>query len=339
VSEIPTSTTGNLVAAPTAGPGPLPAGTPLVNVPLSFPILLDSYTLSATMQVPLSDYLLRLPQGHAAAKLGRRSAELTEQASQLRVATDARVLYYSWLRARSQVTVAEQALEQARGHLADARHAADAGAASKADVLRVESQVASSELLVERTRNLAQLLEQQLRTAMHDESARSYVPGDSADGDVPAPDALPALWNEAFERRLELRALAAAADAAREQAKIARAGWFPRVDAVGDALYANPNPRILPQQDRFTGSWDLSLQLSWTPSDIPAATADKRGAEARGREIDAQRALASDGVRIEVMQAHQALQEARVATETTARGLTAAEESYRVRRVLFQNGR
>src|SRR5262249_13519494 len=53
----------------------------------------------------------------------------------------------------------------------------------------------------------------------------------------------------------------------------------------------------------------------------------------------AQRALAQDGIRVEVMQARQAVEEARVATATTRRGLEAAQESYRVRRVLFQNGR
>jgi len=39
------------------------------------------------------------------------------------------------------------------------------------------------------------------------------------------------------------------------------------------------------------------------------------------------------------MSAFQERAEARVAEQTTARGLAAAEESYRTRRLLFQNGR
>src|SRR5262249_17986162 len=68
-------------------------------------------------------------------------------------------------------------------------------------------------------------------------------------------------------------------------------------------------------------------------------TAEKHGHEAKARGLLAQRAAAQDGVRIEVMQARQAVEEARASLVTTRRGLEAAEESYRVRRVLFQNDR
>jgi outer membrane protein len=46
-----------------------------------------------------------------------------------------------------------------------------------------------------------------------------------------------------------------------------------------------------------------------------------------------------DAIGVEVTQAAEALAEARTAIESGRRGVGAAEESYRVRRVLFQNGR
>jgi outer membrane protein len=237
--------------------------------------------------------------------------------------------------------VAGQALAQAQQHLVDARAARDAGSASTADVLRVESQVAGAELAATRADNLERLAAEQLRTAMHDESHTTYAIGDDL-GELPAagsPGRLEDLVGEAARARAEVQALDEAAAAAREQVKLARAAAFPRLDAVAAALYANPNPRVFPQEDRYRGTWDAGLVLTWTPSDLPATLAAVRGAEARVRQLEARRAELLDGLRLEITQAAQALDEATVALRTTARGLVAAEESYRVRRLLFQNGK
>ncbi len=141
-------------------------GGPPQSVPL--PVQLDVFLGQAGLTVPLSDYILRISQNLASASRSRRAAVLDEQAARLKSALDGRVAYYQWLRARAQLIVAERSLEQARGHLEDAKHAFEVGTTSKADVLRVESQVANSELVLEQSKNLAVLTEEQIRTAMHD---------------------------------------------------------------------------------------------------------------------------------------------------------------------------
>lgn len=83
----------------------------------------------------------------------------------------------------------------------------------------------------------------------------------------------------------------------------------------------------------------MGAQLSITLNDVLASAPAASGAEARAAAIRAQRGALADGLKIEVVQAHQALGEARFAIDSTGRGLAAAEESYRVRRALFQNGR
>jgi outer membrane protein TolC len=64
-----------------------------------------------------------------------------------------------------------------------------------------------------------------------------------------------------------------------------------------------------------------------------------RQTRARAASLRAQRAAASDGVRLEVLSAWQGVKEARASVATTAKTLVTAEEAYRVRRALFQNGR
>ena len=315
---------------------------PLVFGSQSIVLPLNRYLAQATVAVPVSDYVLRLSQSYAAASRSQRAAQLDQQAARLKAGADGRLAYYAWLRAKGQLVVAERAHDQAKAHLEDARHAFEVGTTSKADVLRVESQVASAELVVAQAKNLVELNEDQIRTAMHDASGRRYEVGEDLRSDPPPVadvDNLAALRAEALDRRLEVRALDETAWSLREQSKVARAGYYPRVDVVGNAVYANPNPRYFIPDATFRESWDVGVQLVWTPNDSFNARAASAETEARASQTEMQKEVLRDSVKLEVIQAYNALREAEVAMQTTQRGLASAEEGYRVRRELFKNGR
>jgi outer membrane protein TolC len=347
LSKVAQAELGNVVAVPAGTPpGPVPAGTQLLAFPLTFPTIDDQYSASARLQVPLSDYIYRLPKLRSSAKDNARAARMLEQATALRVATDGRVAYYGWASTRLQAEVARRALVSAEAHLKDVRTAHQTGAASKADVLSVESQVASAQLQVTRAESAVANAEQRLRTLMHDTGTGGYEIGEDLRG-APSESTLaatlskpaPELVKQAIERRLESRAMMETAKATRSQASAVRATEFPRLDGVANANYDRPNQRIFPQTDEFRGSWDAGVQLSWSPTDIFGSEATHSRILANARQIDAERASLNDNIELEVIQAVLAVREADAAMVTTERGLVAAEESYRVRRALFQNGR
>src|SRR5262249_14697699 len=124
-----------------------------------------------------------------------------------------------------------------------------------------------------------------------------------------------------------------------DEARVANAGIFPRLDGIASVLYGNPNTNIFPLRDGFTTTWLVGLQASWEINGIPDAIAARRGCEARAAEAQARRQAAEDAVRTDVTQSWQALQDARAASKWSALSLASAEEAYRVRRELFQNGR
>lgn len=341
LSPIDAANLGSIVGVPPNTPNPVPPNTPLYATQLSFPVLLNNTTLQASLALPLSDHLLRLVQTHASAVRSRDAAKLNQLATRVRVATDGRLLFYSWVRARGQEVVAEQALAQVRAHLVDVTNLMGQGMVSRADMLRVDSQVAATELLLERSRNFVLILGGQIGVAMHDTAGRGYEIGeDILAPSPPLPRSNPEeLARQAFAKRAELRALVATRDALSEQVKVMRAVALPRLDAFGDVAYANPNQRIFPLVDRFTPTWDVGLQLSWAPNDLALGLQAGQAAQARAEQVSAQLEAVKDGVRIELMQAEIAVREAELAAETTQRGLRSAEESYRVRRELFKNGR
>jgi outer membrane protein len=321
---------------------PTSATNCLYPVPFAFPVFLNQWTFQATLSVPFSDYLLRTSQQHESAKKSRKAAELNELATRLQVATDARLTYYDWARAKLQLAVAEQALEQARGHATDARHAFEVGNTSKADVLRVDSQVASSVLLVERARHLVSVMEIHLRVLTHDEALQVGAIGEDlrvSPPPLPAERSLDQLYLEALDRRPEIRALDETVGSIKEQAKVARAGYLPRLDGSGQLVSANPNARYFNLFQRFDTTWSLGATISWSPNDTASSIYAAKQIDAHAAQTEAQKASFRDALRNEVAQAVQGIADAETAIETTAQGLAAAEESYRVRRELFRNGR
>jgi outer membrane protein TolC len=343
-SSLPAADLGT-VAVPLPGAKafkPIPEGEPLIAVPLTIAIPDEQTIFRADLTVPVSDYLLRLAQSYDAAQRAKDASVLDEKATALRVATDARVAYYAWVGAELQRVVAQAALEQAEGHLTDIQPAYRVGSASMADVLRFESQKASAELLVEQTQNAARVQMERLRVAMHDPEGTTYAIGESFP-EAPPDSQGTGTANEVFQgaaaRRLELRSLQAQRDSLDSQRQVARAGWFPRIDGVAEALDANPNQRAFPPTQAFTATWSVGVQATWTVNDTFNAIESHRALAAHEASVDAQRRAMLDSLRNEVFQTVEDVHETRVALQTSARGLAAAEESYRVRLSLFRAGR
>jgi outer membrane protein TolC len=344
LSDVGASVLGNLVAAPGQPVGPLPADAPLVNSRIELQTILNQYALQANLLVPVSDYFLRVAPARSAAEHSQFAASANVEVARARVATDARVAYYSWVRAKLSVVVAEQALDDAKAHLADSRIAADAGAASPADVLRLESQVARSELLLVSTGTLAAVAEEEIRVQLHDVSGKPLAIAEDIRkavdrGDGREVSKLQELWSAAFRDRPELRSLQENVQALSDRAEIDRAGFAPRLDALAGATYADPNPRVFPPKDEWRSSWQAGVRLSWSITDIPSARLRAKASEAHSAAASAERSALMDRIRVEVRAAAEALDESSVALRTTQRGLDSAEESYRVRRLSYQNGR
>jgi len=330
---------GSLVATPQ------PAGTlnptPTVAAAgFSFPLVLDNYLTQATIAIPISDYFLRIGKSYSAATHSEDAARFDVVAARAKSYADGKVAYYTWLRARGAIGVAEQSLVVARAHQKDAENQFAVGNASKADVLRAQTQVAAAELAVDRARSGAAITERQIRVAMHGKDDDVLTPGESLDGNLPQqPTNLKQLVAEAQAQRPEIKSIDKNAESARRLAEVARAGKYPVVSGFGDVTYANPNQRRFPQTEEWFGTWSLGAQVTWSPSDFISAGAGGADAESRAAALDAQKQAVRDGVDLEVTQAYQGIIEGDAAIESTQRQLESAVEGYRVARELFNNGR
>jgi outer membrane protein len=299
----------------------------------------DNWALTAQLSVPFSDYLLRLSDAKAGSLASTRAAELQVQAERLNVQASGRALYYDWLRSRARVVIAEKSLERTRARLAESQTSYELGAITKADLLRLEALLASTEQVLLEARSFSDSAERQLAILMGESSANYTVGEDIA---APRPEvagSLEELTARALTTRLELRALSEAQRSYRHASSAAKAGRWPRLDGFADATYANPNQRFFPPQEEWNASWSVGAAVTFGLSDSLTAAASGREYEASSRQLLAQHAALKDGVRQEIMMYYLARARAKGAMESARRGLVAAEEGYRVAVDLYQLGR
>jgi outer membrane protein TolC len=310
------------------------------NSSFSFPVILDNFLISAQIVVPISDYFLRINQGHTAALHGRDAAEFDLKAAKAKAFSEGKIAYYTYLRAKGSLKVAEEALENVKIRTADVKAQAAVGNASQADVLRVETAISAAELQVGRIKNLIVLADKQLRSALKEDESTVLEVAEDVEGALPAVTAkLEALVAESVSGRAEVSSLDRNLEALRKQGSIAGAGAYPQVSGFGQLDIANPNQRRFPISPDFYPTWSLGLQATWSPNAILASGASSSEVDARVAALEMGKQQLLEGLDVEVTQAYQAVSEAELALTSSVKQIESATEALRVARELFRNGR
>lgn len=318
-----------------------PTNTHLFSSPVTFNFPLNNYVLSARLSIPLSDYVLRVSDAAGATRASKESSRLQMAAEKLKVMNDARALYYNWLRAAAQVAISKNTVESTKARLTDARATFAVGSSSKADLLRIEALVANAQLVQNAAESALNLTTGQLAIVMQDWHP-NYRIGETIPDPTQIPDAdapVDKLIAEAHTKRLELRAVDEAIRATNYGASASRAGAIPKIDAVGDVTYANPNQRYFPPGPEWHLTWSAGAQATWTFSDAITDLSQGREYDSAAREAMANRTALRAGIANEVLGSYLDLSRARTALSQRSIALAAAEEAYRVTTDLFRAGR
>lgn len=312
---------------------------PIGAVPLKFDLLRDYYSLSASLGVPISDYFLRLPDHVDAAQGNKEASELNLKAERQKVEADARIAFFNWSLAIGQVAVAEKSLERVKARQKDVLAAHSMGAATKADVMRLEALVASTEAGLVAAQSFRTLAEEHLKVIMGVKADQFAIGEDVlAERSPLALEPLDKLVQTASSNRYELKALDRAAESMRQAEAVTRKAQIPRIDGFADAAYADPNQRYL-FMPGWKSSWDVGVAATWNVHEV--FTAGSAGSEmaAKRKALEANRSAMAKGIRMEVTSAFTDARKSAAALESAKRGAEAAQIAYNSEVELFTLGR
>jgi outer membrane protein len=306
-----------------------------------FPSPETTYLVNARLTVPFTDYLLRMVRALNGTDSNERATVLTERATRVTVAANAKLYYYDWVRARLARVVSEQSLEQARAQLVRVQAMQAVGQAAEADLQQALAFQADAELVLAQSGTQQIVAEERLRMALHAEPGETLRVGEDVlatfDG-AEEPRQLQDLYQEADSQRLELQAINHHREAAEQLRAIEATRALPRLEGVGSFTYANPNPRVFPQQENWDSSWDVGLSMIWSVNDLGTSGTSAEVARSQRDQLSQQRRQVQEGIYLEVASAYHSLAQARLSIGTAEQGERAAVAAFRARVQLEEQG-
>ena len=302
---------------------------------------LNNYLVSANLNVPFTEYLLRLASALRGVGEKEQAAALTERATRTGASASAMLSYYDWVRARLQRVVTEQAVDQAKAQLRRVEALHTAGRAAEADVLQARAFQADAELSLSQADTLQAIGEQRLRTALHAPPEERLSVGENVLAAFPGAEeakSLDDLYREAESQRLELQAFDKGSAALDRLHSVEKTRALPRLEGFGTVSYLNPNPRTFPQESQWGKAWQVGLALNWSTADLGTSGSSAEAARLQRVQLLEQRALALEGMRLDIASAYRALAQARLNVVTAEQGERAAVSAAEARARLAEQG-
>lgn len=306
----------------------LPSAPGSGQQPVTFaPAILNRYSARATVEQPVFTGF-RLPNELDAAQAQTEAARAQADATEQQVAFQTRQAYWRLYEARARRRAATDALRQIERRLTDVRNQQSAGRATETDVLRVRARRDRVRARQLQARNEAR----SARRTLNDQLGRSLdapvVLDDTVTVDSTAHDPS-RLAARALEQRPDLEALRQTVQAREAEVDVAQSGWFPQVALTGSYLYARPNEQLFPPEDRFQGTWEAGVRLSWRLS--TGGGTDAATDRAQARRLQAQYELQDRrrAVVVAVKKQVQNVKQARQAVRAAETSVESARAAYR----------
>ncbi len=307
----------------------------------------NQYSLQLSVQQPLFTGF-RLQSATDAARMFEAAAGLDLEKDRSEFIFAVKSAYWGLAQAREFESVVGETIRQVQEHLKDVRAFYDQGLLTKNEVLRTEIQLSNAQLLAIDARNAVEVARTSLNTLIglpvatdvelttSAASLASNLPeGGTPDGDV---SAARSLIDTALAARPDIKSADFRIRASEAGVKAARAGWYPQLGLFGNYLYLRPNPRLLPAQDKFYGTWSLGVSLSMDVWNWGKTRSQTEQAKALAAQAEDARKLLGDQVVLEVTQSRLALVQARDKIRVAGEAVGQAEENLRMVREQFREG-
>ncbi len=318
---------------------PFSVNTPFGNFEIS-PSIFDNYNLKLSLQQPLFTGF-KLSSTYDAAKLSASAAEQDYTVQEQDLFLNIKNAYWELFKAIRIKKVLDEDIQTVKAHLEDVQNFFKQGLATQNDVLKVQVQLSQVQLqqidaangVKLAMLNLNNLLGLPLSTDI--QLADTVSVGDFNDTMNKSVDDL---VSEAMKKRPELKAMSLRVSASDKNVIAAQGDWYPQVFVAGEYDYSKPNQRLLPTKNKFYGTWNVSLGVSYNLWNWGATTDKTQQAEAGYEQAKDNLNLLKDAVTLDVNQSYFNFVKAREKVMVSKQTVRQAEENYRVTDEKFKQG-
>jgi len=323
---------------------PFPPG---MNLPTSIVVsrnYFNAYALRVGLRQPVFTGF-RLKSGAESAKFDMEAAANDLENVRGETVYRIRAAYWGLFRAREVRKAVDENVAQVEAHLADVRNFYDHGLLTKNEVLKVEVQLSAARLARLDAANAVETAAVWLNSLIGSpldapiEPAATIADLERETGSVPGSGrSLDTLLDRALNERSDLKAMGFRAKAGEAGVVAAKAGWYPQVYLAGTYYDMKPNARLLPAQNRFYSTWEVSLSVSMDLWNWGATLRQTQQAKARLAMIQDGLGQLKDAVAVEVRQHWLALGRAREKIALAREAVGQAGENLRVTVDRFKEG-
>jgi outer membrane protein TolC len=304
-----------------------------------FPQVLNNYQFTGSISVPLTGYFLTIIHGYRAVRKGEAVGEALMSAATQNELTRAFSELFSFYYARAQVALATDSAIRLGRFVDDTARLVESGLLPTADLEAMRAREAEAVLQKARARSVALEAEQHLRSSLQlaSPAPMSFAMPLTRTSLFPTVNAA-SLLELAYATRPDLRHLNVSRAIETDQARLHFGRMLPSVELKASVLYANPNPRVFPQQAVFNTTWAAGAVLSWSPNDLVDALDDYRDTRQTERVLDADIRGVRESIERDVLESVNAYNNARQALDAAHTAMKAADAAHRERVSLYNSG-
>ncbi|MCK6612818.1 MAG: TolC family protein [Ignavibacteriaceae bacterium] len=301
------------------------------------PSLPDNYGMKVSLQQPLFTGF-KISSGTDAAKYMNISAAAEYESEVRNTKLQIQTAYWNLRKAELMKKVMEEALVNLNSRVKDAENLFKQGMITKNDLLKIQVQQSDIRYRLIEVSDAEIFANTYLSTILGLEKNPKIAPTDEISGIENIPLSADELIEHAVTQRTDIKAHQFRIYAAREQITIAQSAWYPQLFLAGNYMYAKPNQRYFPAENKFQDSWDVSVVISYDIWNWLAPLYVTEQAEANLSTAEESMNAMKDGIKLEVIQSYLQIQQAVEKHKVAKLGLEQAEENLQLTESKFREG-
>jgi outer membrane protein TolC len=310
---------------------------PIPNAPVSFPVILNNYSVKASLQQPLfTGWKLQSAADNAEYISNAAHSDYTKDKAEL--VYSIKSAYWNVYRAKEFKRLSDENVNQIGQHLADIENLFKQGMATTNAVLKVKVELSNAKLLQSDASNNVEIAI----------IAFNSTVGISLDTDVGIASSLTPMTKDfpevqqllvkAMTERPDIHAMEWRLRASQAGVTAAQSGWLPQVFLSGNYYYSRPNQRIFPAQDQFKDTWDVGVNLQFDIWNNLTTVYQTAQAQSQYEQTKDAYAMLKDGVTLEVTQNYLNVRQVKQKIQLAQLGVEQSDENLRVAQETFKAG-